>query len=447
MKVILQPFLRQFEGQSQLLPVLVNIGWLVGDNILRTGVKVIVGIWLARYLGPEKFGLLSFAGALVAIFAGLATLGLGEILIRDLVRHPERKEHIIGTSFVLQFAAGCACFLALFVTARFARPGEPGTLMVVLIVGAILFVSPLATIRNWFLSQVSYKYVVLAENSASLAVSAVRALLILAAASVVAFAWATVAEVVLMAFGLIVMYIRTGNTIDWKFRRKIAVSQLRETWPLAAGLLAYTLYGRVDQVMLGQMLGDAKVGVYAAAVRVAELWLFIPPAISSSFFPSLVSAREANPDEYRRRLQQLFNLMVVLGVGASVVLSFSANWIVGLLFGSEYSDAGPVLQIYSWAGIFVGFAWMGERYLVIEGLQRLVMYRHLIGAIINVTANWLLIPTFGLVGAAWASIATYAIANYLVDVLDPRTRPMFTQKSRALFWIWAFPGASGRVRL
>jgi O-antigen/teichoic acid export membrane protein len=130
--------------------------------------------------------------------------------------------------------------------------------------------------------------------------------------------------------------------------------------------------------------------------------------------------------------------MVALGVAAALTITYFSSWGIEIIFGQEFRDAGDVLAIYSWIGIFGAFAWVGERYLVIEGLQKLILYRHLLGAVLNVVANYFVIPRFGISGAAWASLASMAVANYLVDALDSRSRIMFVQKSRALLFLWMF---------
>ena len=87
---IIPSFLRRrIEHRPNLLKIVDNIGWLFIDRLFRLGVGLFIGAWLARYLGPEQFGLLSFAGAFVGLFGTFAVLGLQNIVVRDLVVHPE----------------------------------------------------------------------------------------------------------------------------------------------------------------------------------------------------------------------------------------------------------------------------------------------------------------------------------------------------------------------
>jgi PST family polysaccharide transporter len=183
--------------------------------------------------------------------------------------------------------------------------------------------------------------------------------------------------------------------------------------------------------MLGQMLGDESVGIYSAAVKISEVWYFIPMTIVASVFPSIIEAKKQNETLYYDRLQKLYDIMVLVALALAILMTFLSDWVVTLLFGKAYLEAGTVLSIHIWAGIFVFLGVASGKWFLIEGLQRFTFYRTLFGAVVNVGLNMLMIPKFGVTGAAYATVISYAIAAMFSDLLQKETRPMFRMKLRA----------------
>ncbi len=428
---------RHIEGRPYRIKVISNLTWIFGDNVLRTSVRIILGVWIARYLGPEQFGMLSYVTALVSIFSVLAAMELWTVVVRDLIRQPNSTNEILGTACFLQFISSCISFPLVLLVIGLARPGQPIIMAMGTIIGSTLLFQASYVIKCWFDAQVAYRYVVWAENAGFLLSSLMKLAMIIANAPLVAFAWATLAESALASIALVILY-RRRNGPRWRVGFARARKQLNDSWPLLIAGFSIAMYSRIDQVLLGQMLGDAELGAYSAAVRISEGWFFLPAAIVGSIFPSIVAAKEQKDGSYEKRLQSLYNGMAVLGAVIGIAFTLFANPLMVLVFGSKFQQGGLVLAIYGWAGLFVGLDSAGWRYMVLEGLQRIAMYRHLLGILLNVVGNLLLIPAFGITGSAVASICSFVIANYLLDLFYKETRPMFMQKSRALTFRWMF---------
>jgi len=443
-RIMLRPLVRRLEGRPQRIKMLANVAWIFGDNIIRSSVRVVLGVWIARYLGPEQFGVLSYVIALVSIFSMLATLQLHPVVVQDLIKDPNSTNESLGTACFLQLIGSCVAFPLLLVIIEFARPNEPLVMAMGMIIGSTLFIQASYVIKYWFDSQIAYKYVVWAENAGFLIASLLKLVMIVMKAPLIAFAWATLVESALVAAALVVIYTQRNGT-RWRFAFARALKQLSGSWPLLIAGLSFVFYSRVDQVLLGQMLGDAEVGVYSAAVRVSDIWLFLPGAIVGSVFPSIIAAKEKADGSHEKRMQSLYDAMALFGTVIGIVFTLFATPLMVLLFGTEFQQGGPVLAIYGWAGLFVGLDMVGWRYMVLEGLQRIAMYRHLLGAVLNVLGNLLMIPAFGIIGSAIASTLSFAIANYVFDLLNPKTRPIFVQKSRALLFHWVFTRSLRKV--
>lgn len=420
------------EHRPNLEKALTNTGWLFGDKVLRMGVGLFVGVWVARYLGPEQFGLFNYAMAIVALFGSVASLGLNGIVVRDLVKETEAANETLGTTFLLQAIGGLFAFGLAVLAVSFARPNDNLAKLLVAVLGFVMVFKCTDVVRYWFESQVKSKYVVWLESGIFLVLAVVKVGLILMEASLMAFVWAAFAESVLVAVGLLGVFARRGGALSaWRIRYDRAKRLLKNSWPLILSGIAVMVYMRIDQIMLGQMLGDEAVGTYTAAVRISEVWYFIPSAIVASVFPSIVLAKKQSEGLYYERLQKLYDLMVLLALGVAIPMTFFSDWLVVLLFGIDYVEAGSVLALQIWSGLFVFIGLASGSWYLTENLQMMAFNRTLLGAVVNILANLLLIPAYGIVGAAIGTVLSQMAAAYLFDFLHPKTRKNFWMKTKS----------------
>lgn len=407
-------FLRaRLDGRHTLQAALGNTGWLFADKILRMGVGLSVGIWLARYLGPESFGQLSYAIAFVALFSAIATLGMDSIVVRELVRNPEITNEILGSCFVLKFCGGCLAFVMVLASIWFMRPTDTLTLWLVGIIALGMIFQAVDAVDYWFQSKVQSRYTVYAKNSAFLLASAAKVWLILNLADLIAFAWVGLVEIVVGAAGLLIAYKASGNAFSTIHARlPLMHDLLSKSWPLLLSGLAVTAYMRVDIVMLKELVGDQEAGIYAAATSLSEVWYFLPMVIVASLLPAIIKSRDTNPDLYISRLRRLYFFMAWLAIGVALPLSLLSSWLVGILYGPTFGEAAPVLAVHLWAGIAVFLGVASSQYLLAENLQKISFYRTLIGLVCNIALNLVLIPTQGAMGAAIATVISYFIATF-----------------------------------
>lgn len=432
-----QPLRARFENRPVLHRILGNTGWLFADKVLRLSVGLFVGVWLARYLGPQQYGLLNYALAIVGLFGAVASLGLNGVVVRDLVTNHENAEVTLGTTFLLQFVGGVLAFCLACATVVYARPDDEMAKWVIAVMGLSLVFKAADVVKYWFESQVASRYVVWAESGIFLALAAVKIGLILFEAPLIAFVWALFAESALAAIALLCVYAWRGGALSaWRVHSDRMRSLLRECWPLILSGLAIMVYMRIDQIMLGHMLGDEAVGIYSAAVRISELWYFIPTAIVASVFPSIIAAKKTSVRDYRQRLQKLYDLMVLLSLSVALPMTFLSEWVVGMIFGPDYLQAAGVLAIHIWSGLFVFLSIASGKWFLAEGLAVLAFKRNLYGALLNVLMNFWLIPIYGAKGAAVATLVSFAVAGYLFDFSTSLTRITFIQKTKAIFVVF-----------
>jgi len=425
--------LTTLRNQKGFKKYLKNTSWLIAEKALRMIVGLFVGIWIARYLGPAKFGLLSYAFSFVGLFIYISSLGLDGIVIRELVKEPNRRDVLLGTAFLLK-AVGAVMIIVVLIVVLSFTPDDRYTAALIFIIASATIFQSFNVIDFYFQSKVLGKYAVFANAGSLLAAALVKVALILMQAPLIAFAWVVLFESLILALGYVYFYYVNDLSIkSWRFSRAVATSLLAACWPLMLGGLAISVYMRIDQLMIKAMLGNESVGQYAAAVRLSEAWYLIPMVITASLYPSIINSKKRGLAFYRQRVQKLFTLMVWLALAIALPTALLADWIVAVLYGSEYFAAGRVLMIHIWSGVFVFLGVASGKILVAEHLEIIELYRSLFGMFTNVGLNLLLIPKYGIVGAALATLLAQVVAAYLFDLFHPRTRTLFYLKSQALF--------------
>ena len=431
---------RRVAHRPNLARIADNIGWLFVDKILRMGMGLLVGIWVARYLGPEQFGLLNFATAFTGLFGAIATLGLQDVVVRDIVRYPASAQLTLGTAALMQLIGGLVSFLLILGTFALLRPDDTLARNIVAILGSMMLLRASEIAVYWFESQVQSKFTVWVQNGVFLVFAAVKVLLILQQAQLIAFVWAMLAEAAVVALILlIVMSLRGPALTSLRASAARAKSLLQDSWPLVLSAVAITVYMKIDQIMLGLIIGDEAVGIYSAAVRISEVWYFIPMAIVASVFPAILKAKTTSEEHYYARLQQLYDLMVVISVSVALPMTFLATPFVGVLFGEAFMGAGTALAIHVWGGLFVSMGLARGKWLLAENLQYMSYWYVLVGMFTNAIGNFLVIPLYGLAGAAWMTVLSQAMVALIAPAFYSKTRVSSLMLARSLNPVrWAF---------
>ena len=433
--------LKSLQNHSGFMRYFKNTSWLLGEKILRMIVGLFVGVWVARYLGPEQFGLFSYAQSFVGLFTAIATLGLDGIVVRELVKDESRRDELIGTAFWLKLMGAFAVLLILAIAVNFTSNDHATNIIVFIVASATVF-QAFNVVDFYFQSKVLSKYIVYANVISLFFSSIVKVALILSDAPLVAFAWVVLFDSFVLACGFIYFYFRylvvdTESNLIFKMRnlvfsKAIAISLLRDSWPLILGSTAAIIYMKIDQVMIQEMIGSQAVGHYAAAVRVSELWLFITVALTQSFSPSIINSKKQNHELYISRIQDMYNLLMKISFIIAIVLFFCADKLILLLYGVPYSNSSDVLKVYIWSIVFVYLSNGSWSFYLNENLQKIASMRLIYGAIINIVLNIYLIEHFGLIGAAYATLISYSISSYFINFFYKKTRLNFLLQTKAI---------------
>ncbi len=425
--------LKSLKNHQGFMKYFKNTSWLMGEKVIRMVVGLFIGVWVARYLGPEQFGLFSYAQSFVGLFIAISTLGLDAIVMRELIKNESRSAEIIGTAFWMKFFGAFAVLLVLAIAVNFTSNDTYTNTLVFIIASATIFQS-FNVVDFYFQSKVMSKYVVYANMITLFISSIIKIVLLLNEAPLIAFVWVVLFDNVILACGLIFFFLKNSKfkIQNLKFNKLLAVDLLRDSWPLMFSTFIVSIYSQLDQVMLKNMVDSTEVGQYAAAMRLNSVFAFLPGVILASITPAIVSAKQKSEALFLNRLQSLYDLIVLYGIIAVIFILFFADYIIGITFGVEYNESALILKIVVFSNIFAYLGAASSRWYINSGFEKKILYRNLFGVIFNIAGNIILIPYYGAVGAAITTILAQVSANFIFDYFDKKTRIVFTQKRDAL---------------
>ncbi len=413
--------------------VVKNIYWAVLGKVVNIVSGLLVGIFIARYLGPDQYGIMNYVVSFVTLFNVLATFGFDNIEIRELSRKEFSVEKILGTAIVLRLFFATTTFLLVVIIASIFET-DSFTFWMIIIYALSLIFQTLNIIRNYFTSIVLNEYVVKSEIARTVFGGVIKVILLLLHAPLKYFILALTFDFLIICLGYIISYKKKkGNFHEWSFDKKLAFYQIKESFPLLFSGAAIIVYQKIDQVMIKNMINESSVGQYAVGAKLAEFLVFIPMVISQTISPLLVRARERNQEEYEKKRQSFLDIIFWSTFVFSLLLSLVAKPVILMLYGDAYREAIPVLQIMSWKAVFSAMFSSSGQIIIIQRIQKFAVFRNLLGCAFSVVMNLLLIPIYGILGSAAISIMTLFLTGFLSHLIIKPYREIFFVQSNSIF--------------
>jgi O-antigen/teichoic acid export membrane protein len=413
-----------------------NVFWAMLGKTINLLSALFVGILVARYLGPEQYGLMNYVISYVSLFSVLASFGLENIEIRELSRIQVSKELILGTAFRLRLVFALVTILLILLTLLLFE-SDIFTISLVMIYSLSIIGTCFSVIRNYFTSIVLNEYVVKTEIRRTIIGAGIKILLLLLNVSLIWFIIASTFDFILVAGGYVYSYRKIVGSIDkWKFDLKIAKHLLKESYPLLLSGAAVVIYQRIDQVMIGKMIDHKSVGYFATASRFTDLILFLPLIMVQTVTPLLVRVKEESEEHYKVKKQQFLSIIVWTSIFMAFSVSVTSFWLISWTFGSKYLLAVPVLQILSWKAVGIALASASGQLIVIERLQKYAFIRNFIGVVICVGLNLIFIPKFGIIGSAIVTIVTATFTGFLANIFIPPYHSIMKMQLKAILLGW-----------
>ena len=402
-----------------------NTWWLFLEKVCRMLFGLFIGVWLARYLGPVRLGIFSYAQSFVGIFSAFSNLGLDTIVIRELVKDRNKKDIILGTGFILKLNGTILVFLLISLTLNFIQNDQYTNLLIFIIAGGLFF-QTLTIVEAYFYAQVLSKFLVWSRLFALLISSCIKIILLLLKASLMAFAFVSILDMALSGLGLIYFYKKLNNQLSrWRFNFSLAIELLINSFPILLASFGYLLYTYMDRILLEKFVNSREVGYYSVAIFIVRSFFWIPLIISNSLFPSIIQYKKKSKNLYHKRILSFYRLQLYISILFVLFILFFGDSIVTILYGQSYFQSIPILKIYAFVAIIEALGQATGRWYLVENLQLQRSINYLIGGILNIFLDVLLIPKYGSIGAAIATFISYFVAIVLMDFALPRTRNNF----------------------
>ncbi len=411
-----------------------NAAWIIGCRIAQAVFALVINILQARELEPDGFGLLNYAISIGAFMLPIVRLGIENVLVSEIIRHPEEEGKIMGTSLLLTFLSSLLCIggVAAFVAA--ANPGEPETLIVCVLYSLLLIAQSLDLVQYWFQAKYMSKYTSLTVLGAYLVITAYKIFLLVTHKNIYWFAISHAMDYTIIAVVLMVIYHTKGGqrfTFSWTTAKRVFSQSKHYIIPK----LMVAVYAQSGTILLKALYDTETVAYYTLAVTITGYTNFVFLALIDSMRPLIFETKLEDEKKYRASVTTLYSIVLYLALAQSVVICLLAKPIVPLLYGNGYLNAVLPLQIISWYTTFSYIGSVRNVWMLAEGKQKYLWIINLCGAIVNVGLNLLLIPLFGVVGAAVTALITQIFTNvimsffikpiresnrYLIQGLDPR---------------------------
>jgi O-antigen/teichoic acid export membrane protein len=317
------------------------------------------------------------------------------------------------------------------------------TLIIIIAMSELL--RPFGVIDWHFAAQVRSRQIVVVHVVQLFIAAGMKVALVIMEAPLVAFAWVYVFEGTVVAVGYVIMYAKDGASIRaWTYSKKMAGYLLGQSWPLVIFGMALYIQAKIDQVMIfdvlkgriGEDAASAEVGQYSNALKMIESLGFLPVIAQKSLAPAITRAHATDPGLYADRLLNQYRLMFLMFLLTAVPLYFTAEPIMVFLFGEEFRPSGWLLSLFAIRLIFTNMGVGKSSFITNESLFKYSLLTAIVGASTNIAMNFYLIPEYKSVGAIYATIGSFTVSIFLMDLLFKETRRNFVWmfKGMATFW-------------
>lgn len=407
-----------------------NTSWMFIERIIRVLVVFAVGIPVTRYLGDEQFGMLNYAAGWVGLFLSMSTLGLEEIVVRDLVRDPKRRDELLGTSFLLR-TFGAALMVIVVTLLSWVRGNESLTITMVFIFSFAELFRGSSVIDQYYQSRVEARKTVRVQMAQVIVSALIKLTMVILKVDLVWFAGMVGFELIFLTIGYVKVYHSDGLSVfRWKASFKSAKYLMSQAWPLIIFGLALFIQARVDQVMLGDILsrvygrefGNKEVGQYSVALKMIEALGFVSVVLQKSLSPAITGAKNKSEELYRDRLLNQYRLMFLMFLVTAIPLFFLAEPIIVLLYGEQFRPAGALLSLFAVRLFFTNMGVGKTSFITNESLFRYSLITAIVGATMNIAINFYLIEAYKSKGAIVATIVSFTASIFIMDLFFKSTR-------------------------
>ena len=433
------------ENLSAKRIIVKNTLWLLSEKAVVIGGGLLLSIFIARFLGPESFGRYTYLLSFVSLLTPLFALGMSNVLMREFAKTPNKIANIITSCLTSRLLAGLV--FTLLTSLAFYFFDDADWRIQPLIILLVANISNAFEVYGlWFQYKSDNRTLVLWRISCFILFALLKGAVIWHYQAVLPLIWVLAIELVVKNFGYKCLYHKNFQS-KGKFEAVIFYDVFSQTKFLIVSSLASIIYLKIDIIMLESMRSAQEVGVYAVAAKLSEVWYVLPQVVITAFFPKLLEIAQSNKQRYYKILQRGFDLLFIAALTISVLIYVVAPWIIEFFYGESYREAIPILRVHIFASLFIYMRVLLSQWLVSERFAEFSLVSQVSGAVVNVLLNLFLIPQYGAMGAAVASLVAYAVTSYFCLFFYSRTRVIASMMSRSIFFAFRLRQVVSNLKL
>lgn len=403
-----------FENQALRQTIAKNTFWLFSGEIVGRIFRAAIVIYAARVLGAENWGVFSYAISLAAFFTVFSDIGLNAVLTREISKNPNLRQQYFSTAFFIKLILLAISVLAIILIAPFFTKIEIAKTLLPLVALIIIFdgLREFGMALNRALEKMEKEAAIKVFTNLSIAVLGIIFLIFSSTAKSLAFSYALGAALGLL-LTIWVLWPYFKNLLTY-FSKNLLRPIFSAAWPFALlGILGAVMIN-TDIIMLNLWRTAGEIGLYSANQRIIQFFYIIPALFSAAIFPNL--ARLANTDnkKFRELLEKSITASLFIGIPLVFGGLILAEDIINILFGNQYLPAIPAfkLLLFTILIIFPSY-FIGNAVFAYNQQKNFIIFSGL-GAFSNVALNYLLIPSFGIIGAAIATIGALSLTTFFL---------------------------------
>ena len=416
--------------------ILKNFSWILSGKIFQIIGGFLVSAIVARSLGPDLFGAINYSISFCAFLHIFSFISHPTVIKKELINTPEHHNAIMGSSiFLISITNLIIFFLSAIYLFHFNSETDL-TKPIIFILSLELFARPFSGIIFWFESEVKSNYIVKSLSISFMLLWCTRLYLVYINATLSWHAVALLAQPIISFASLIYFYIKLhGSIFLWRPSKLFLIKILKQSTPLLFAGISSLIFFKIDNIMIGKLLDNKAVGLYTVATKLSIPWLVITAGIVPSVLPSIFKARKTNINNYYSKLQKVFSLTTLLAVSIGTFVTFTADFWVKLFFSTQYASSAAILKIHIWSLLFISWNDTQHQWDVAEQYLKFALFRSVTAAIINVFLNLLLIPKLGASGAASATITSFFLSSFALNIFNKKAHIVMKMELKSfLFW-------------
>lgn len=414
----------ELQTRPFLSKIVYSFGFLTSERIIRILVGLFVHAQMARYLGPDAFGKMNYIVRWVTIFTTIPLYAMDDSIVRDLLKTDDKKNinSIIMNVSVLRVLLSVGSFLLLGASLLILQPQNTKFMGLTMFYGLAILTTPFFTFELTYLKDLQIKSLFHARIFSFGASSVLKYLGCVTGLSIIYFLTVYLLENLLVSILVLKNYIANYYSSEWKIDKAYLKNLLRLCTPLFAASFTLLVDQRVSLIFIEKYCSLTDLGNYTVAQTLVDLLAFIPLAVTTSIYPSLIKVHESNPDLYRHRLQQYMDIMVWTSIAFIVGTFIVAPYVITILYGPKYPGADKLLQIAILMTLFSHVNLVRLRWFTIEKRIYSWLTLSIFSLVVSLTLQYFITPTYGVTGSLWAYLAGGVLSNVLISIFNEDVR-------------------------